>query len=323
MGSAFKNRGVQAMLDGVVSYLPNPKEVRNFGLLVNEDEKEEELKSDASEPVVALAFKLEDGKYGQLTYVRVYQGTLKRGDFVRNVNSGERVKLGRLVRMHSEKMEDIDSAGPGEICAMFGVDCASGDSFCADKMERPVALSSMFVPSPVVSLAIKPKKTEKNDAFSRALARFSREDPTFQITTDVESKETIISGMGELHLDIYVERLKREYDCETVVGMPRVAYRETLNAKAEFNYLHKKQTGGSGQYGRVIGYVEPMSEEETQENEGKNFLFVNNLVGNNIPPDYVGAISKGFEEAMEKGPLSGHPVCGVKVSGAYIHDTHM
>merc|ERR1711871_342188 len=306
MGSAFKNRGVQPLLDGITKYLPNPTEISNVALDRKNDETEVPLKTDNEEPLVALAFKLEEGRFGQLTYLRVYQGIIKKGGTIVNTTTGKKMKVPRTVRMHSGDMEDVDEVGAGEICAMFGVDCNTGDTFCDPGVN--LAMTSMFVPNPVISLAVTPSDTKSSGNFSKALQRFKREDPTFRVHNDPESNETIISGMGELHLEIYVERMAREYKCPVTTGQPRVAYRESITRKQEFNYLHKKQTGGSGQFGKVVGYIEPLP-----EGDEKNFEFVNNMVGNNIPPEYISAVAKGFEEATEKGPLIGHAVQGVRV----------
>jgi len=305
MGSAYKNKGVQLLLNGVDDYLPAPTQKQNVAM--NRDAGEEETPLSASDrgaPLVALAFKLEESRFGQLTYMRIYQGTLRKGDFFYNVDKKERLKVPRLVRMHSNNMEDIESAGAGEIVATFGVECSTGHTFTSGPSVN-LGMSSMYVPDPVISYSVKPADKNKLPAFGKALGRFTKEDPTFRSHVDPESQETIISGMGELHLDIYVERMKREYGVEVTVGEPRVNYREAINSRAEFNYLHKKQSGGSGQFGRVIGYMEPL--------EGGGFEFENAVVGNNIGPEYIPAIEKGFREAIEKGPLIGHPVVGVKV----------
>ena len=314
MGSAFKNRGVQPLLDGVTTYLPNPGEVTNVGLDQNDGEAKTVLSSNSSDDLVALAFKLEESRFGQLTYMRVYQGTLKQGSFIQNMSGdGKKLKLPRLVRMHSNDMEDVESVGAGEICATFGLDCSSGDTFCATDGSTAVTMESMFVPSPVVSLSVKPKNPT-DPKFGKALNRFTREDPTFRQHLDPESKETIISGMGELHLEVYVERMLREYGVECVTGMPQVNYREAIAKKASFDYLHKKQTGGSGQYGKVQGYIEPLSDEEYEEAlaEGKTMVFENQILGNAIPPEFIGAVEKGAQEAMDQGALVGHPVQGVR-----------
>jgi elongation factor G len=304
-GTAFKNKGVQELLDGVLRYLPAPHEVENTGL--DQDNKEERvvLQSDASKPLVALAFKLEDGRYGQLTYMRIYQGTLKKGDFIYNVNSGKRVKVPRIVRMHAADMHDIDQARAGDIVALFGVECASGETFTDEKVR--ITMTSMFVPAAVISLAVAPKARDGQVNFSKALNRFTKEDPTFRVHRDEESNETLISGMGELHLEIYIERMKREYGVEVTVGKPQVAYRETITKHAELNYTHRKQTGGAGQFGKVAGFMEPLPEDAVM-----NYEFVDEVVGGVIPREYIPAVDKGFQEQLKKGMLIGAPVVRVR-----------
>ncbi|GAB5589260.1 Elongation factor G [Umbelopsis nana] len=307
MGSAFKNHGVQPLLDAVINYLPDPTEVTNTALDAANEEKPVQLQPFSNNPFVGLAFKLEEGRYGQLTYMRIYQGTLKKGSFVTNVKTGKKIKVPRLVRMHSEEMEDVDELGAGEIGAIFGVDCSSGDTFTDGSIKY--SMTSMFVPEPVISLSLAPKGKETPN-FSKALNRFQKEDPTFRVHVDKESKETIISGMGELHLDIYVERMKREYNVECVTGKPQVAFRETIQDSSKFNYTHKKQSGGAGQFGRVMGFIEPMTADEET---GKDTDFDNRVVGGNIPTNFIPACEKGFRDALEKGPLIGHPVNGVRM----------
>lgn len=304
-GSAYKNKGVQLLLDAVNRYLPSPKDLTNIALDIENGEKEVVLDSDPSKPFVGLAFKLEDGRYGQLTYLRVYQGSLNKGDFIYNVNRGTRVKVGRLVRMHANRMVDIEGVQGGDIVAMFGIDCFSGDTFCAENIR--VSMTSMFVPDPVVKLAIKPKDKAAANNFSKALNRFSKEDPTFQVSLDEESNETIIAGMGELHLEIYVERLKREYNVETITGMPQVAYRETITKPTQYDYTHKKQTGGQGQFAKVVGTIEPI------EDRSVDFEFVDEIVGGRIPREFIPACEKGFREQVKKGSLIGFPVVNVRV----------
>ena len=301
-GSAYKNKGIQPLLDGVVSYLPNPSEVKNFALDLDKNEEQVELSCDENKPCVSLGFKLEDGQYGQLTYVRVYQGCLKKGEELYNTRSRKKIKVGRLVRMNSASMEDINEGVPGDIVALFGVDCASGDTFCSGGLNY--AMSSMYVPEPVISLAITPKDKKSADQMAKALNRFTKEDPTFQTYVDPESNQTIIKGMGELHLDVYIERMKREYKCEVETGMPQVAYRESITQRAEFNYTHKKQTGGSGQYGRVAGFMEPI--------EDKDYEFVDSIKGGVIPNEYIPSCDKGFRASMTKGSLIGFPIVGVR-----------
>ena len=248
MGSAYKNKGIQPLLDGVLRYLPAPNEVENKALDLDNDEKEVVLVSDPAKPTVALAFKLEDGQFGQLTYIRVYQGNLKKGDELYNVRTRKKFKVGRLIKMHADSMEDISEAPCGDIAALFGIDCASGDTFCKPGLNY--SMTSMYVPNPVISLAITPVDKKAADNMAKALNRFTKEDPTFRTYVDPESNQTIIQGMGELHLDVYIERMKREYKAEVEVGQPQVAYREAVSQSADFNYTHKKQTGGSGQYGK-------------------------------------------------------------------------
>ncbi|EDO18846.1 hypothetical protein Kpol_1023p15 [Vanderwaltozyma polyspora DSM 70294] len=304
MGTALGNTGIQHVLDAIVDYLPNPSEVLNTGLDLSKNEAKVPLVPSIQQPFVGLAFKLEEGKYGQLTYIRVYQGRLRKGNYITNIKTGKKVKVSRLVRMHSEEMEDVDEIGSGEICATFGIDCSSGDTFTDGNVKY--SMSSMYVPDAVVSLSIKPKSKDSTN-FSKAFNRFQKEDPTFRVKFDPESKETVISGMGELHLEIYVERMKREYNVECETGKPQVSYRESITIPAEFDYTHKKQSGGAGQFGRVIGTMSPV-EGETRDN-----LFETAIVGGRIPDKYLAACGKGFEEACEKGPLVGHKVLGVKM----------
>ncbi|KAF0159749.1 MAG: elongation factor G [Syntrophaceae bacterium] len=303
MGSAYKNKAVQPLLDGVTYLLPKPSEVENIALDMNNNEEPVILNSDPEKPIIALAFKLEDGQYGQLTYIRVYQGTVEKGSTIVNVRNGKKVKVGRVVRMHADQMEDVEALCSGYIGALFGIECSSGDTFVSPGIN--MTMTSMFVPKPVISLAIVPKDNKSQMAMSKALNRFSKEDPTFKTHVDPETNETIIEGMGELHLDIYVERMKREYNAEVTTGNPRVAYRETITQRADFNYTHRKQTGGSGQFGRIAGYIEPISDAE--------FVFENKIFGGSIPTQYIAACEKGFKQSMAKGPKLEFPITGVKV----------
>ena len=315
-GSAYKNKGVQLLLDAVGRYLPNPKEIRNEALDQDDNEASVVMQTNPEKPFVALAFKLEDGRFGQLTYMRVYQGTMKKGDFIFNISDNKKkVKVPRLVRMNSDDMEDIEVAYAGDIVALFGVDCSSGDTFTDGRVNY--TMTSMFVPEAVISLAVAPKEKSQAGHFSKALQKFRREDPTFRVHRDEESNETIISGMGELHLEVYVERMKREFKCEVVAGQPQVAYRETIGRAADYDYTHKKQTGGAGQFAKVIGRIEPIPVEIEE-----SYQFENNIKGGNIPREYIPACDKGFREQMAKGTLIGYPIVNVKVSlsdGAY-HD---
>nr|CCA22142.1 predicted protein putative [Albugo laibachii Nc14] len=309
MGSAFKNRGVQPLLDAVVSYLPAPADVPNYALDQSKGEEKVLVPCSPKAPLLALAFKLEEGKFGQLTYMRIYSGSLKRGSFIYNMNNMKRIKVPRLVKMHSNEMEDVEQVSAGEVIAMFGVECASMDTF-SDSNATKYTLTSLHVPEPVMSLAVTPKDKGQSSNFSKALNRFQREDPTFRVRIDDESKETIISGMGELHLQIYVERMKREYNVEVVTGAPQVNYRETIRQKAEFNHLHRKQSGGSGQFARVAGYIEPL---EKSEDNASGIEFVNDIIGNAIPPEYITACEKGMQDAAKKGWLIGHPIQHLRV----------
>jgi len=304
MGSAYKNKGVQPMLNGVINLLPCPTDVENKALDLDQEEAEIVLSADANKPTVALAFKLEDGQYGQLTYIRVYQGNLNRGDSVVNIRTGKKVKVGRLVRMHSNQMEEIESISSGYIGALFGVDCASGDTFTDPSIQ--LSMTSMHIPAPVISLAIVPKDNKAQMNMSKALNRFTKEDPTFKTYVNDETGDTIISGMGELHLEVYVERMRREYSADVTTGMPQVAYRETITRQADFNYIHKKQTGGSGQFGRVGGFIEPIEEGD--------FEFKNKVTGGSIPTQFISACEKGFRLCLQKGPYMEFPVTGVKVT---------
>ena len=303
MGSAYKNKGIQKLLDAIVAYLPDPTEVENRAVDLDHDEKEMVLTTDIEAPTIALAFKLEDGRYGQLTYLRVYQGALRRDAFITNTRSGKQHKIGRLVRMHSDKMEEITEAGAGDIVAMFGIECNSGDTFTDGKLN--VAMTSMHVPEPVISLSIKPVDQKSEVNMGKALRRFTREDPTFRVGIDEESNETIIRGMGELHLEVYVERMKREYAAVVETSAPEVAYRETITKRADFNYTHKKQTGGSGQFGRVAGYMEPMEEGD--------FEFVDEIVGGVIPRQFIPSCEKGFRSMLAKGRKIGYPVVNMRI----------
>jgi elongation factor G len=302
LGSAYKFKGIQPLMDGIMHYLPDPTEVKNYALDLDNNENKIELSSDEKNPTVALGLKLEDGQYGQLTYVRIYQGKLKKGDELVNTRARKKFKIGRLVRMHADSMEDINEGEPGDIVALFGIECASGDTFCGGGLNY--AMTSMFVPAPVISLAVTPKDKKSADQMAKALNRFTKEDPTFQTYVDPESNQTIVRGMGELHLEVYIERMRREYKCEVETGMPQVAYRETITQKAEFNYTHKKQTGGAGQYGRVAGYLEQYADGD--------YEFVDMIKGGTIPTEYVPSCDKGFKEAVKKGSLIGFPIVNIR-----------
>ena len=314
MGSALSDKSVQPMLDGVCDYLPNPSEVENLALDQRRGEAPVKLISYNSLPFVGLAFKLEESNFGQLTYIRVYQGNLRKGLNVFNARNNKKVKVPRIVRMHSNEMEEVQEIGAGEICAVFGIECASGDTFTDGQLGY--SMTSMFVPEPVISLSIKPKDTKDLANFSKAMARFQREDPTFRVHVDAESSETIISGMGELHLDIYVERMRREYRVACETGQPQVAWRETLTQRVDFDHTLKKQTGGAGDFARVAGYLEPTG--ALDENK-----FENEVTGGSISEKFIFACDKGFQLSCQKGPLVGHKVLGTRmiVNDGAIHST--
>ena len=303
LGSAYKNKAVQPLLDAVSNYLPSPLDIENKALDLEQDEKEIILSASEDDPLACLAFKLEDGRYGQLTYIRIYQGVLRKGDTIINSRNGRKVKVGRLVRMHADEMEDIDQAPPGDIVALFGVECASGDTFTAPSVS--LSMTSMHVPAPVISLAVQPKDHKAQDNMGKALNRFCKEDPTFRMHLEAETGETIISGMGELHLEVYLERMRREYSAEVEAGAPQVAYRETITRRREFNYTHKKQTGGSGQFGRVAGYMEPLEDGE--------YEFVSEITGGAFPSEFIPSLDKGFRKCLQKGTLAGFPLAGVRL----------
>jgi elongation factor G len=307
VGTAKMNKGVQTMLDGVGLFLPSPLDIKNYALDRDNGEEKVELESDITKPAVALAFKLEDGRYGQLTYMRIYQGSLKKGDFIINMQNNKKIKVPRLVRMHANEMHDIEEAQAGDIVAMFGVDCSSGDSFTDGTVNY--SMTSMFIASPVVELSISVKDKSGQVHFSKAMNRFQKEDPTFKVYRDEDSGETIIKGMGELHLEIYIERIKREYNTEVIVGKPKVAYREAISNSAHYDYTHKKQTGGSGQYGRVAGTIDPLPPDAVE-----TFEFINAIVGGTIPKEYIPACEKGFAEQIHEGFLIGQPIVNVRVT---------
>ncbi|MEN6632604.1 MAG: elongation factor G [Candidatus Polarisedimenticolia bacterium] len=303
IGSAYKNKGVQPLLDAVTRYLPSPLDRTAEAIATGDEEKSVRLTSDPDKPTVALAFKLDEGRYGQLTFIRVYEGKLVKGGTVVNQRNGRKVKLGRIVRMHADEMQDIEDAGAGDICGLFGIDCHSGDTFTSEGVD--LTMTSMHVPDPVISLSLKPADNAAAAKVGKALSRFTKEDPTFRVRVDEESGETVISGMGELHLDVYVERMRREYGAEVTTGAPQVAYRDAITRRAEYNYQHKKNTGGSGQYARVAGYLEPL--------QGADYEFVDDIKGGLIPSEYIPSCDKGFRSALTKGAMIGFPIVGIRV----------
>ncbi|MDY6783697.1 MAG: elongation factor G [Cyanobacteriota bacterium] len=303
MGSAYKNKGVQNLLDAVNFYLPSPRDRATLDATDTSTGNTVNVECNSANPFVGLAFKLTDDEFGQLTYIRIYAGQVEKGDRVLNPRTQKYIRVGRLIRLHADERQEIDGAEAGDIIAVMGADCASGDTLCAEG--TMLSLEGMFVPDPVITLAITPKSQEDSVRMTKALNRFVKEDPTLRVSSDPEANEMLISGMGELHLDIYVERMKREYNAEVYVGKPAVAYRETIARPATFDFTLKKQTGGPGQYARVIGSVQPC--EET-------FVFENRVVGGAIPKQYISACEKGFQDAIATGHLQGYPIVNVKVT---------
>ena len=313
IGTAYRNKGVQLLLDAIVRYLPSPLESPVKAKQFDDHTQDFPLEPDPAKPFVGMAFKLVEDSFGQLTFMRVYQGTVKKGDMHFNQRTGQKQRFSRIVKMHADKREEVDSAGAGDIVAIMGIDCASGDTFAAQR--NFCVLESMFIAEPVIKMAINPLSREGADKLSKALQRFRREDPTVRVHTDEETSETVIAGMGELHLDIYVERIRREYGVEVEVGAPKVSYREAPTKTAEFNFTHKKQTGGSGQYARIVGKLECLPEDAPE-----TFEFEENVGGGRIPKEYIPSVEKGFRESLLKGPVAEFPIVGVKAildDGAY------
>ena len=306
MGTAFKNKGVQPLLDAVIKYLPSPVEHEIRGSDPKDETKKIELKPDASAPFVGMAFKIVDDPFGQLTFMRIYQGTIKKGETYVNQRTRRNERFSRIVKMHSDKREEIDEATAGDIVAVMGIDSASGDTYAAER--DFCTLESMFVPDPVIKIAVNPTSRSDGDKMGKALQRFRKEDPTFRVSSDEETKEILISGMGELHLEVYIERIRREYGVEIEVGAPKVSYRESPTKAVEFNYKHKKQTGGSGQYAHIVGKLSPI-ESDSED----SFEFEEHIVSGRIPKQYIPAVEKGFRDSLHKGPVAEYPVVGTRI----------
>ena len=314
-GSAYKNKGVQKLLDAVVRYLPSPTERKVIAKKWDKPDEAFDLSPDPAKPLVAMAFKIVDDPYGQLTFMRIYQGKIVKGETYINQRTSNKQRFSRIVRMHADKREEIDSAEAGDIVAVMGVDAASGDTYASE--QKYCTLESMFVPEPVIKMAITPTNRDGLDKLGKGLQRFTREDPTFRVFTDEETGETLIAGMGELHLDIYVERIKREFKVEVEVGAPKVSYREAPTRATEYEYKHKKQTGGSGQFAHIIGRLDPLPEDAPE-----TFEFEDAVVGGRVPREYIPSVEKGFRASLSKGPIAGFPIVGVKATlsdGSY-HD---
>ncbi len=306
MGSAFKNKGVQPLMDAVCDFLPSPLDRPSFARDHDNEGTEIPLASDPDAPLVAMVFKIADESFGQLSYVRVYQGRLVKGQKYRNARTSRTLRIGRIVRMHANDREDIEDAGPGDIVALLSVDCASGDTICGSGINY--SLESIFVAEPVISLSITPASSADQERMAKALNRFMKEDPTFRVSSDPETGQTIVAGMGELHLDVYIERMRREFRAEVTVGAPSVSYREAPTVESKFNYRHKKQTGGSGQFAHVIGRLIPLIQDDESTYE-----FEDNVTGGRIPTEYIPAVNKGFRAAMKKGPIAGYEIVGCKM----------
>jgi elongation factor G len=306
-GSAFKNKGVQLVLNAVVDYLPSPTEVPPQPEVdKNGEETGEYAIVDPDRPLRALAFKIMDDQYGALTFTRVYSGRLKKGMAILNTFTGKTERVGRIVEMHADDRKELDEAQAGDIVALLGLkNVQTGHTLCDEK--HPATLEPMVFPDPVISMAVRPSDVGLADKLGVALGKMIKEDPSFRIETDQDSGETILKGMGELHLDIKVDILKRTYGVETVVGAPQVAYRETITKKIEDSYTHKKQSGGSGQYGKIDYIIEPLE-------SGSGFEFESKVVGGNVPKEYIPAVEKGFKRSLDKGVLAGFPCLDFKVT---------
>jgi elongation factor G len=307
LGSAFKNKGVQPLLDAVCAYLPSPLDREYVARDHDNAGAETPLVCDPDAPLVALAFKIVDESFGQLSYTRVYQGRMAKSQTCRNARTNQDFRVGRIVRMHANQREDVAEAGPGDIVALVGIECASGDTLCSPDLNW--SLESIFVATPVISLAVTPASSADQDRMAKALNRFMKEDPTFRVSTNPENGETVIAGMGELHLDIYIERMRREYKASVVVGRPNVSYREAPTVEAEYDYRHKKQTGGSGQFAHIKGRMIPLPEGSEAPYE-----FEDNVKGGRVPREYIPPVNKGFEYAMQQGPLAGYEIVGCKMT---------
>ena len=315
-GAAFKNKGIQTLLDAVIDFLPAPNQIKPVTGVIDDKGTKGFRKADDNEPFSGLAFKIATDPYvGSLTFVRVYSGTLKSGDSVFLPRKGKKERIGRMLQMHSNKRKEIDEVRAGDICAVIGLKQAvTGETLCDERNQ--IVLEEMNFPEPVISVAVEPKTKEDQEKMGIALGRLAQEDPSFKMRTDEESGQTIISGMGELHLEVLVERMRREFNVEANTGKPRVAYRETIKKLVEQEGKYIKQSGGRGQYGHVYIRIEPLISEE------KNYEFVNEIVGGTIPKEFISAVDKGCREQMEAGVIAGYPLVKVKVSlydGSY-HD---
>ncbi len=316
LGSAFKNKGVQLLLDAICAYLPSPLDREITAKNWEDQSKIFPLEARTDLPFVGMGFKIVDEAFGQLTFMRIYQGTIKKGELYFNQRTGKRDRFSRILRMHSDKREELDSAEAGDIVAVMGIDCASGDTYAENA--KMCSLENMFVPDPVIRVAVCPAERSNAEKLGKALQRFRKEDPTFQVSTDEETGEIIIAGMGELHLEVYIERIRREYNLNLEVGAPKVSYRETPTKAVEFDYKHKKQSGGSGQFAHIKGVLEPWEDPDGET----TFQFEDSIVSGRIPKQYIPAVEKGLRTAIVKGTLAEYPVVGLRChlkDGSY-HD---
>src|SRR5438552_1241246 len=307
VGSAYKNKGVQPLLDAIVRYLPSPLERKVTAKKWDDPTQTIQLEPDPNKPLVGMAFKIVEDPFGQLTFMRIYQGKVNKGEMLYNQRTGRKDRFSRIVKMHADKREEIDTAEAGDIVAIMGIDCASGETYCSES--KFCTLESMFIPKPVIKVSVTPVSRADADKMSKALQRFRKEDPTFNVFNDEETGETIIAGMGELHLDIYVERIRREYKVDLEVGAPKVSYRESPTRKAEFNFKHKKQTGGSGQYAHSGRRFQPIPADDQSR---ETFVFEEEVTGGRIPKNFIPSIEKGFRAVLGKGPVAEYPVVGLK-----------
>ena len=317
-GSAYKNKGVQPMLDGVVDYLPSPLDIPDVpGFRPGHEDEVDSRKASEKEPFSALAFKIAVHPfYGKLTYIRVYSGKVEQGVQVYNATKGKKERIGKMFQMHSNRENPVEVAHAGHIYAFVGLkETTTGDTLCA--IDKPIILESMTFPDPVIHVAIEPRSKNDQERLSTAIQKLAEEDPTFTVRQDEETGQTVIGGMGELHLDILVDRMKREFKVDANVGAPMVAYRETIRKKVDkIEYTHKKQTGGSGQFARVLVTFEPLVDAE----DGATYEFVNAVTGGRVPREYIPSVDAGIQEAMQSGVLAGYPMVGVKATledGAY------
>ncbi|MGI9517646.1 MAG: elongation factor G [Pirellulaceae bacterium] len=304
IGTAFRNKGVQPLLDAICRYLPSPLDREISAKSWENSDEPYPLSPEADKPFVGMAFKIVEDPYGQLTYMRIYQGTINKGEMYVNQRTGRKDRFSRILRMHSDKREEIDAATAGDIVAVMGVDCASGDTYA--QQAKMCTLENMFVPEPVIKIAVNPRERSGGEKLGKALQRFRKEDPTFRVFTDEETSEVIMAGMGELHLEVYIERIRREYKIEVEVGAPKVSYRETPTKTIEFNYKHKKQSGGSGQYAHIVGTMGPIERDE--ENADLEYVFEDSIVSGRIPKQYIPAVNKGFRTSVDKGTVAEYPV---------------